>query len=174
MRNKQAIMQISESPTRNSNPYSNSPDEKLKNQSISHLDSTQLESRRSQSHSSSPNRMGAIYKNIQRNNTPPRASADRPDGVKQQLQSRDLHIPLSRPNSNRTQRTSMGLETVAPDLHLPSEMVNTVSNNKLQTYKGYGLIILPWYPAEPWFPYILNRCTKHWNLTLSDPMRNVP
>ena len=43
---------------------------------------------------------------------------------------------------------------------------------KLQTYKGHGLIILPWYPAEPWFPYILNRCTKHWNLTLSDPMRN--
>ena len=108
MQNKQAFMQISESPKRDSNPYSNSPDEKLKNQSISQLDSTQLESRRSQSHSSSPNRMGATYENIQRNNTLPRTSADRPNGVKQQLQSRDLHIPLPRPNSNRTQCASMG------------------------------------------------------------------
>ena len=87
MRNKQAVMQISESPKRDSNPYSNSPDEKLKNQSISHLDYTQLESTCSQSHSTSPNKMGATYENIQRNNTPPRTSADRPDGVKQRLQS---------------------------------------------------------------------------------------
>ena len=136
MRNEQAIVQISESPRRDSNPYSNFPDEKLKNQSISHFDSTQLESRRSQSHSSSPNRMGATYENIQRNNTPLRTSADRPDGVKQQLQSRDLHIPLSRPNSNRTQRTSMGLESVAPDLHLLSVMVNTISNNHTSNVQG--------------------------------------
>ena len=60
-RNIQAIMQISESPKRDNNPYSNFPDEKLKNQSISALDYTQLESRPSQSHSSSPNRMGATY-----------------------------------------------------------------------------------------------------------------
>lgn len=44
--------------------------------------------------------------------------------------------------------------------------------SKLQTYRHHGLIVLPWYPAEPWFPYILNRSLDHWTLNLLDPTKN--
>ena len=44
--------------------------------------------------------------------------------------------------------------------------------SKLQTYRHHGLIVLPWYPAEPWFPYILNRSLNHWSLNLLDPTKN--
>ena len=44
--------------------------------------------------------------------------------------------------------------------------------DKLQTYKYHGIIILPWYPAEPWFTYILNRSTHQWHLSLPDPTKN--
>ena len=43
---------------------------------------------------------------------------------------------------------------------------------KIQTYRHHGLIILPRYPAEIWYSYILNRALDHWELDLSDPMRN--
>ena len=52
----------------------------------------------------------------------------------------------------------------------PKWLIPTVFT-KLQAYRGHGLIILPWYPAEPWFPYIQGRSLHHWHLSLADATR---
>ena len=43
---------------------------------------------------------------------------------------------------------------------------------KIQTYHHHGLVILPRYPAEVWYSYILNRAHSYWELELPDPTRN--
>ncbi|XP_045127719.1 uncharacterized protein LOC123514137 [Portunus trituberculatus] len=39
----------------------------------------------------------------------------------------------------------------------PSKWLLPLVLEKLQTYHHHGVIILPWYPTEPWFSYILNK-----------------
>ena len=53
----------------------------------------------------------------------------------------------------------------------PKWLISTVIT-KLQSYRHHGLIILPGYKAELWYPYVQNRSHAQWGLHLTDPMRN--
>ena len=74
--------------------------------------------------------------------------------------------------------TALGHNAIAWDwkrleqiLSISTEMVHPTDNSKTPD-KQEPLIVLPWYPAEPWFPYIVNRATNHWELQSPDPIKN--
>ena len=127
---QETLSKVSESSPRNILTHPHPEAERDQDPTLQNLHSPEQQSGQPQPFLHTPPRVGAPTRNIQLNHSTAGPPGDRSHGNSQERQAPNLPISPSRPPSPRLQLPSLGLESVATNLPIPTQVVHPDGNNQ--------------------------------------------
>lgn len=127
---QETLSKVSESSPRNILTHPHPEAERDQDPTLQNIHSPEQQSGQPQPFLHTPPRVGAPTRNIQLNHSTTGPPGDRSHGNSQEHQAPNLPISPSRPPSPRLQLPSLGLEPVATNLPIPTQVVHPDGHNQ--------------------------------------------